>query len=193
MRPISRWCSCARAASSEISDMAPLSASRQSFVRKRLFQLAIAAMVAAFCVLLAFLVPDVSLQNGLILTLMYAALSQSWNILGGYCGQISLGHAIYFGLGAYTTALLFTKFGVLPWFGMVAGGAISALIAMALGYPCFRLRGHYFVIATIVIAETAYLLFLNWDWAGAALGIDIPVRGDSWLKFQFTRSKLPYF
>ena len=64
---------------------------------------------------------------------------------------------------------------------------------MALGYPCFRLRGHYFVIATIVIAEIGLLLFHNWDWAGAALGIDIPVRGDSWLKFQFTRSKLPYF
>ena len=53
---------------------------------------------------------------------------------------------------------------------------------MALGYPCFRLRGHYFVIATIVIAEIALLLFQNWDWAGAALGIDIPVRGDSWLE-----------
>ena len=66
--------------------------------------------------------------------------------------------------------MLFTKFGVLPWFGMLAGGAISALIAMALGYPCFRLRGHYFVIATIVIAEIALLLFQNWDWAGAALG-----------------------
>jgi branched-chain amino acid transport system permease protein len=82
---------------------------------------------------------------------------------------------------------------VLPWFGMLGGGLISAVIAMALGYPCFRLRGHYFVIATIVIAEIALLLFQNWDWAGAALGIDIPVRGDSWLKFQFTRSKLPYF
>jgi branched-chain amino acid transport system permease protein len=89
--------------------------------------------------------------------------------------------------------LLFTKFGVLPWFGMIGGGLISAIIAMGLGYPCFRLRGHYFVIATIVIAEIGLLLFHNWDWAGAALGIDIPVRGDSWLKFQFTRSKLPYF
>ena len=67
------------------------------------------------------------------------------------------------------------------------------MIALALGYPTFRLGGHYFVIATIVIAEIGLLLFHNWDWAGAALGIDIPVRGDSWLKFQFTRSKLPYF
>jgi branched-chain amino acid transport system permease protein len=76
---------------------------------------------------------------------------------------------------------------------MPAGGVIAALVALALGYPCFRLRGHYFVIATIVIAETAYLMFLNWDWAGAALGIDLPVSRDSWLTFQFVRSKLPYF
>ena len=64
---------------------------------------------------------------------------------------------------------------------------------MGLGYPFFRLRGHYFVIATIVIAEIGLLLFQNWEWAGAAMGITIPVRGDSWLKFQFMRSKLPYF
>ncbi|HEY0328564.1 MAG TPA: branched-chain amino acid ABC transporter permease [Rhodopseudomonas sp.] len=164
-----------------------------SFAQRRRRDLLLAACFTAVAALVPLLVKDVYVQNIMILTLMYAALSQSWNILGGYCGQISLGHALYFGLGAYTTALLFSKFGVLPWFGMIGGGLISAVIAMALGYPCFRLRGHYFVIATIVIAEIAYLLFLNWDWAGAALGIDIPVRKDSWLTFQFTRSKLPYF
>ncbi|MBN9011477.1 MAG: branched-chain amino acid ABC transporter permease, partial [Rhizobiales bacterium] len=98
-------------------------------------------------------VKDVYVQNIMVLTLMYAGLSQSWNILGGYCGQISLGHALYFGLGAYVTAILLTKFDVLPWFGMIAGGLISALIALALGYPTFRLGGHYFAIATIVFAE----------------------------------------
>jgi branched-chain amino acid transport system permease protein len=159
--------------------------------RRRLLYLA-AAVVAAVAALPLF-VHDVYVQNVLVLTLMYAALSQSWNILGGYCGQISLGHALYFGLGAYTSSILFTKFGVLPWFGMLGGGALSALIALALGYPCFRLRGHYFVIATIVIAETAYLLFLNWDWAGAALGITLRVRHDSWTTFQFARNKLPFF
>jgi branched-chain amino acid transport system permease protein len=164
-----------------------------SFVQGRRRQLAVAALLAIAVALMPIAVKDVYVQNILILTLMYAALSQSWNILSGYCGQISLGHALYFGLGAYTTALMFTKLGVLPWFGMLAGGVLSALVALALGYPCFRLRGHYFVIATIVITETAYLLLLNWDWAGAALGIDMPVRQDSWLTFQFTRSKLPYF
>src|ERR1700694_3028956 len=164
-----------------------------AFRARRLRDVLVAVVIAVVIAALPLFVTDVYAQNILVLTLMYAALSQSWNILGGYCGQISLGHALYFGLGAYTTALLFTKFGVLPWFGMLGGGLISALIAMALGYPCFRLRGHYFVIATIVIAEIALLLFQNWNWAGAALGIDIPVRRDSWLTFQFTRSKLPYF
>jgi branched-chain amino acid transport system permease protein len=164
-----------------------------SFAQRRRRDLIVAACLAGIAALVPLVVKDVYVQNIMVLTLMYAALSQSWNILGGYCGQISLGHALYFGLGAYTTTLLFTKFGVLPWFGMLGGGLISALIALALGYPCFRLRGHYFVIATIVIAEIAYLLFLNWDWAGAALGIDVPVRGDSWATFQFTRSKLPFY
>ena len=75
--------------------------------------------------LVPLFVKDVYVQNIMVLTLMYAALSQSWNILGGYCGQISLGHALYFGLGAYTTAILFTKFGVLPWFGMLGGGLLG--------------------------------------------------------------------
>jgi len=155
--------------------------------------LVLAACVAAAVACLPLVVKDVYIQNMLVLTLMYAALSQSWNILSGYCGQISLGHALYFGIGAYATLLLFTKFGVLPWFGMVAGGIVAALVAAAVGYPCFRLKGHYFVIATIVIAEAGLLLVLNWDYAGAAMGIEVPVRGDSWAKFQFARSKLPYF
>jgi branched-chain amino acid transport system permease protein len=157
--------------------------------RQRDLLIAAAATVVTAC-LPRFL--SVYAQNILILTLMYAALSQSWNILGGYCGQISLGHALYFGLGAYSTALLFTKLAVLPWFGMAAGGIIAAAVALALGYPCFRLRGHYFAIATIVIAEIGYLLFLNWDFAGAATGINIPMRTNSWATFQFPRSKLPY-
>jgi len=164
-----------------------------NFAQRRRRDLIVAAILAALAALVPLFVKDVYVQNIMVLTLMWGALSQSWNILSGYCGQISLGHALYFGIGAYTTALLFTKFGVLPWFGMLGGGVIAALIAMGLGYPFFRLRGHYFVIATIVIAEIGLLLFQNWEWAGAAMGITIPVRGDSWLKFQFMRSKLPYF
>lgn len=165
----------------------------KAFAQRRRRDLIIAACLTALAALVPLVVKDVYYQNIMVLTLLYAALSQSWNILSGYCGQISLGHALYFGLGAYTTALLYTKFGVLPWFGMVAGGLISAAVAMGLGYPCFRLRGHYFVIATIVIAEIALILIQNWDWAGAALGVTIPMKRDNWATFQFARSKLPYF
>ena len=176
------------------SALAPetLSADLSAHARKRRTQLATAAVVAAVVACLPLVVTDVYVQHIIVLTLMYAALSQSWNILGGYCGQISLGHALYFGIGAYATALLYTKFGVLPWGGMLAGGVLAALAALALGYPCFRLAGHYYSIATLVIAEAGYLLVLNWDWAGAALGIQMSMGPDSWLNFQFARDKLPF-
>jgi branched-chain amino acid transport system permease protein len=176
------------------SALAPetLSADLSAHARKRRNQLMTAAAVAAAVACLPLLVTDVYVQNIIVLTLMYAALSQSWNVLGGYCGQISLGHALYFGIGAYTTLLLYTKLGILPWGGMAAGGVLAALVALALGYPTFRLAGHYFTIATIVIAEAAYLLVLNWDWAGAALGIQLPFGPDNWTTFQFARNKLPY-
>ncbi|HLI14007.1 MAG TPA: branched-chain amino acid ABC transporter permease [Alphaproteobacteria bacterium] len=132
-------------------------------------------------------------QNILILAVMYTALAQAWNLLGGYCGQVSLGQALFFGIGAYASTILFTRYGVSPLLGMLVGGALAALVALAIGWPCFRLRGHYFVIATIVVAETGYLLFLNWDWAGAATGILIPIAKDSFVNFQFQTSKLPYY
>jgi branched-chain amino acid transport system permease protein len=165
----------------------------RSFARSRGTSIVVAALIAAVLAMLPLCVTDVYTQNILILTLMFVALSQSWNILSGYCGQISLGHALYFGLGAYVSTILFTKFGIIPWIGMAAGAALAALIALALGYPCFRLRGHYFTIATVVIAEIGYLLFLNWDWVGAALGIQLPAGRASWLLFRFPRDKIPYF
>jgi branched-chain amino acid transport system permease protein len=165
----------------------------KTFVANRRRQLVVAVLVFAAIALVPKLIADVYLLNVLILTLMFAALSQSWNILGGYCGQVSLGHALYFGIGAYATSILFVKFDIMPWGGMFAGGVISALVALALGYPCFRLKGHYFSIATIVIAEIGLLLIHNWDYAGAALGIQWPFGPDSWTTLQFARDKVPYF
>ncbi|ACA16590.1 inner-membrane translocator [Methylobacterium sp. 4-46] len=156
--------------------------------RTLLVGLAVLAALAA----LPYGIRDVYLQNVLILTLMYAALAQSWNILGGYCGQISLGHALYFGIGAYFTSVLFVTYGLLPWAGMLAGGVASALVALLLGYPCFRLAGHYFSIATIVIAEIGLLLVHNWDFVGGAMGIQWPFNPDSWWSLQFARDKVPY-
>ncbi|MBR2119410.1 MAG: branched-chain amino acid ABC transporter permease [Afipia sp.] len=167
--------------------------SMSSFVGSRRRQLLTAVAVFAIIAFVPRLVTDVYMMNVLILTLLFAALSQSWNLLGGYCGQVSLGHALYFGIGAYATSILYVKFGITPWGGLLAGGIIAALIALALGYPCFRLKGHYFSIATIVIAEIGLLLFHNWDYAGAALGIQWPFTPDSWWTLQFARDKAPYF
>ena len=167
--------------------------SMAAFVAARRRQLLTAAVVFALIALVPRFVSDVYMMNVLILTLLFAALSQSWNLLGGYCGQVSLGHALYFGIGAYATSILYVKFGITPWGGLLAGGIIAALIALALGYPCFRLKGHYFSIATIVIAEIGLLLFHNWDYAGAALGIQWPFTPDSWWTLQFARDKAPYF
>jgi len=160
---------------------------------RRLRQLYVAAVVLILVAALPAVVKNVYFMNVLVLTLMYAALSQSWNILGGYCGQISLGHALYFGIGAYVSTVLFQKFGLSPWFGMALGGMLSASVAVALGYPCFRMKGHYFTIATIVIAETGLLVAGNWDYIGGALGIQLPITPDSWWTLQFARSKAPYF
>ena len=144
------------------------------FANRRRRDLIVAFCLAAIAAIVPLFVKDVYVQNIMVLTLMWGALSQSWNILSGYCGQISLGHALYFGLGAYTTTLLFTKFGVLPWFGMLGGGVISALIAMGLGYPCFRLRGHYFAIGTWVMAEVFRLIASQVSVLGGGSGISLP-------------------
>lgn len=135
---------------------------------------------------------DVYLRNVLVLTLLYAAISQSWNILSGYCGQISLGHALYFGAGAYATSVLFVHYGIVPWVGMAVGGVIAALLALIIGYPCFRLQGHYFSIATLVIAQIGLLLVQNWNFVGAATGIQWPFSPNSWWTLQFARNNVPY-
>ncbi|HEY4066559.1 MAG TPA: branched-chain amino acid ABC transporter permease, partial [Burkholderiaceae bacterium] len=164
----------------------------QRIAAQRRRQLIEAAIVFAAMALLPLVVKNAYLRNVIVLTLMYAALAQSWNILGGYCGQISLGHALYFGVGAYAVSKLYAGYGVLPWFGMLAGGGLAVALALALGYGTFRLKGHYFSIATLVIAEMGLLIVHNWDWLGGASGIQWPFGPDSWATLQFARDKTPY-
>lgn len=148
--------------------------------------------VLAALAVLPLPIHDVYTQDVIILTILYAGLAQSWNIIGGTCGQISLGHALYFGVGAYTSTMLFTRFGVPPSLGIFAGGATGGLMALLVGWPFFRLSGHYYAIATVVAGEIGSLLFLNWDWIGGASGIYIPFHGISWINLQFRTDKLPW-
>jgi branched-chain amino acid transport system permease protein len=133
-------------------------------------------------------------RHVMIMIFLYAMLAQAWNILAGYCGQISLGHAVFFGTGAYTSSILVRELGITPWAGMLAGAGLAMAISQVIGYPVFRLRGHYFAIATIAVGEIVQTLMLNWDWAGAARGLFVPIkRPDSFLNFQFHESKQTYY
>jgi branched-chain amino acid transport system permease protein len=133
-------------------------------------------------------------RHVMIMIFLYGALATAWNILAGYCGQISLGHAVYFGIGAYTSTLLTRELALTPWLGMLAGAALAVLISQVIGYPVFRLRGHYFAIATIGVGEIVQTLVINWDWAGGARGLFVPIkRPDSLLNFQFHESKAVYY
>ena len=163
-----------------------------SITRRRRTELVAGVVVLAVLAVLPLPIRDVYTQNLIILTILYAGLSQAWNILGGYCGQISLGHGLYFGIGAYVSTLLFVRAGIPPTAGMFAAGAVGAAAALLVGWPCFRLSGHYYAIATVVVGEIGYLLFLNWDYVGAATGVYVPFQGQNWVTLQFRTTKLPF-
>lgn len=163
-----------------------------AILRRRRQELWLGAVILLALAVLPLPIRDVYTQNLLIITILFAGLSQAWNILGGYCGQISLGHALYLGIGAYVSTLLFVNFGVPPTLGMFAGGLAAGLCALLVGWPCFRLSGHYYAIATVVVGEVGYLLFLNWELVGAATGVFVPFRGESLVNLQFRTSKLPF-
>lgn len=125
---------------------------------------------------------------------LFAFIGVAWNLLGGYAQQLSLGHAAYFGLGAYTSTLLLIRAGVSPWIGMVAGGVVAALASLPIGALCFRLRGPYFAIATIGTAQTLMLLFLKFrDFAWGAVGTTIPNLGNSPWMMQFAAKAAYYY
>ena len=133
-------------------------------------------------------------RHVMIMIFLYAMLAQAWNLLAGYCGQISLGHAVFFGTGAYTSSVLVKEFGLTPWIGMLAGALVAVALSQVIGYPVFRLRGHYFAIATIAVGEIVQTLMINWDWVGGARGLFVPIkRPDSFLNFQFHESKQTYY
>src|SRR4249920_536077 len=126
--------------------------------------------------------------------LLFSFIGVAWNLMGGYAKQLSLGHAAYFGLGAYTSTILQIDFGISPWLGMVAGGVVAMLASLPIGWLCFRLRGPYFAIATIATAQVLMLLFLKFrDFAWGAEGTTIPNFGDAPLMMQFDAKAAYYY
>ena len=113
----------------------------------------------------------------LMMTLVpvWATMGISWNILSGYSGLVSFGHASFFGLGAYTVTLLLVKFGLTPWLGIPLAGAVGALAGLIIGYPTFRLRGHYFALA--MLAYPLALLYV-FEWMGYQ-EVSLPMKRDN--------------
>ena len=127
------------------------------------------------------LTSDVFLQRLGALVLLSAISASAWNLLGGYAGQVSVGHSVYFGAGAYASLVCFTHFGWPPIAGAPVGMLVSMLIAAVVGTPTFRLRGHYFSMATIAAAELARILAANVPLLGAAVGLmGPPVPRSAW-------------
>lgn len=139
------------------------------------------------------LLPSSFTQHVLILVLLFASMAQAWNILGGYCGQTSFGHSVFFGIGAYGAGMAVVTYHLAPWPGVLTGAILASLVAMAISYPCFRLSGHYFAIATFAIVEIFNRLFLVWYWVGGAIGLDYPVVDEGWGNFMWYEDKVPYY
>jgi branched-chain amino acid transport system permease protein len=122
----------------------------------------------------------------LTITLLFAAMAQAWNIVGGLANQISLGHAAFFGIGAYTSTVLLLKFGISPWLGMFAGGALGAMAALVIAIPTMRLQGHYFALATLAFGEVMRVIANVWtSLTGGPGGLSVPFVPPSFLAYSF--------
>lgn len=113
--------------------------------------------------------------NAIILLLIFATLGEAWNLITGFAGQTSFGHAAFFGIGAYTSSVIFYRYGISPWLGVILGGIIASVVAAIMSYPCFRLKGHYFAIATLAVAEIIKQIFVSWKYVEGATGISLPI------------------
>jgi branched-chain amino acid transport system permease protein len=123
---------------------------------------------------------------------LYAALASAYNLIGGYGEQFSVAHATFVGAGAYSTGLLFQKFAVPPFLGMIFGGFVSAALAVFIGLPCFRLRGLYFSLATLALAEVARNVAISMPKVtGGSQGFSLPI-SNSMFSLQF-ETKTPYY
>jgi branched-chain amino acid transport system permease protein len=150
-------------------------------------------VVVALLVVVPFVTTSNVILNFLITTLLIALAGQGWNLLGGYGGQYSFGHAAFFGTAAYTTAILQVQYGVNAWLGLVAGIFAGALIGTVIGALCFRsgLRGSYFSLVTLAFAEVLRIVSSVTPITGAGVGtlIKLDLRSEA---FQF-QSRAPFY
>ena len=145
---------------------------------------------AAGLALVPAVVTDSFTLQVLLLAIMFGALGACWNLVGGFLGRISFGHAVFVGVGGYTTfAAASPEAHAVA--GHPAGRADQRGPGLAGGRPTLRLSGHYFAMATIALLQIGLLLMINWDWAGGAVGLEAPIGDATWMLL--FRSKVPYY
>ena len=128
-----------------------------------------------------------------IMIYFYIFLALAWNVVGGFAGQLSLGHTVFYGIGAYTSTLLFINLGISPWMGMFAGGILATLTSGVIGIPCFRLHGPFFAMSTLALGEVFRILATYWrDLTQGAMGITIPIKF-GWRNFIFEEKAVYYY
>jgi branched-chain amino acid transport system permease protein len=129
----------------------------------------------AACLVLILIPFSPSHKDVVVLSFLWAGLALAWNIAGGFAGQISFGHAAFFGIGAYTSTILIVKADISPWVGLWIGAAISGMVGVLLSLICARLRGPFFILSTLAVAEVIRIIALNWaELTGGPEGIAIP-------------------
>jgi len=149
------------------------------------YRLAAIAILIAMLAAFPCLEPEVYYLSFMFSVFMYVILASSWNFIGGYAGYLSFGHAAFFGIGAFATAKAASMFELTPLLTILASipaGALSALVALIVGYPCLKIRGPYFSVVTICFAFVVELTVKNIEFLGGAEGI--------WLKFMDIPEKL---
>lgn len=120
------------------------------------------------------------------LILTFAGMATAWNIVGGEANLVSLGHTAFFGIGAYCSTLLLMHYQLSPWLGMLVALFLAGLSSLIIGWPSFRLRGHYFALGTLAFAEIIRIVVLYYSkFTGGALGISVPAMTDGWWYMQF--------
>ena len=149
------------------------------------------------CLIVAILFPQIVrvrfVWNLLSLIMVWAVVGMGWNVIGGYCGQVSNGHSLFYGIGAYTVAITCQYWKISPWISIWLGAVISMVVAFIFGKPLLRLTGHVFAISTMALAECARIIFVNWKWVGGATGVYIYTKGvNEYLYMQF-KNPLNYY
>ena len=136
-----------------------------------------ALLVFGVCALFPLVVRDAYFLDSLVLILLWGALSAAWNVAGGYAGQVSIGHAAFFGIGAYSAALLGARYQQSPWLGMLVGVGLSLAAGAAIGYLSNRLKGPYFALSTIAFSQVLLIIASRWrGFTSGSEGIPVPFR-----------------